>query len=147
METLKLKPNQKIGVLYYETKDKAKAAIEEVAKVSPTGIVTLKNGVRYTSRGNEIGAVEPTYLCSVERAQEVINKALTHQREKEQKQKAYLSSPEGKRNTAAKAAAEAVIQVLNQHGWYTDIDGHMDVMESEIESLVSDYVSKHDPIS
>lgn len=145
METLEPKPHQKIGVLYYETKNRAKAAIEEVAKVSPTGIVTLKNGVRYTPRGNEIGAVEPTYLCSVERATDVMNKALAHQREKEEKQKAYLSSPEGKRRTASIAAAQAAIQVLNQHGWYADTDGYMDAMESEIESLISNYVNKYEP--
>jgi hypothetical protein len=147
MGTLKLKPNKKIGVLYYANKYDGKAAIEEVEKVSPTGIVTLKNGVRYTSKGKEIGALgDPTYLCTVERAQEVMDKALVREQEKGEKQKAYLASLEGKRNMAAKAAARAAIQVLNQHGWYTEIDGCLDVMESEIESLISDYVNKYNPI-
>ena len=40
---------------------------------------------------------------------------------------------------------KAAIAVLNQYGWYTDIDGHMDAMESEIEQVIKKYVSEHEP--
>ncbi|MBD2303057.1 hypothetical protein [Nostoc sp. FACHB-190] len=138
----------KIGVFFYDDKRGTKAIIEEIAQVSPTGIVTLKSGIRYTSQGREIGALgDPTYLCTVEKAQAVIEKAAQRQQQNEEEYKAYLASPESRRDKAAALAVQAAIKVLNQYGWYTDIDGHMDAMESEIEQIIKKYLSEHEPIN
>ncbi|MFN6561259.1 MAG: hypothetical protein RMY28_015905 [Nostoc sp. ChiSLP01] len=51
MNTLELKPGDKIGVFFYDDKRGTKAIIEEISKISPTGIVTLKSGTRYTKYG------------------------------------------------------------------------------------------------
>lgn len=148
MNTLQLKPGDKIGVFVYDGVQGNKALIEEVSKVSPTGFVTLKSGTRYTPKGKEIGAIDDrTYLCTVEEAQAVIDKAKQRQQQKEEEYKAYLASPEGKRNKAAASAVNAAIKALNQYGWYAGIDGHMDVMESEIEQIIKRYLSEHDPIN
>lgn len=144
MDTLELKPRDKIGVFVYDDRRGSKARIDEIEKISPTRQITLKSGKRYTSEGKEIGAgSEPTYLCSLEKATALIQKAQERKKEKEKERIAYLASAEGKRNTAQREAVSALIKVLNQHGWYADIDGHMDVMESEIEQIVSKYVSEH----
>lgn len=148
MNTLQLKPGDKIGVFFYDDKRGTKAVIEEVAKVSPTGVVTLKSGTRYTSKGKEIGALgDPTYLCTVEKAQSLIDKAAQRQQQNEEEYKAYLASPEGRRDKAAALAVKAAIKTLNQYGWYADIDGQMDAMESEIEQIIKKYVSEHDSIN
>ncbi|WP_373527442.1 hypothetical protein [Nostoc sp.] len=95
MNTLELKPGDKIGVFFYDDKRGTKAVIEEVDKVSLTGIVTLKSGTRYTSKGTEIGALgDPTYLCTTEKAQAVIEKAEQRKRQKEEEYKAYIASPD-----------------------------------------------------
>lgn len=144
MDTLELKPEDKIGVFVYDDRRGSKARIDEIEKISPTGQVTLKSGKRYTSEGKEIGAgSDPTYLCSVEKATAVIKKAQESKKDKEVERIAYLESPEGKGKTAAKEAVSALIKVLNQRGWYADVDGRMDVMEAEIEQIVSKYVSQH----
>ncbi|MBD2458839.1 hypothetical protein H6G80_32875 [Nostoc sp. FACHB-87] len=148
MNTMEFQVNQKIGVLYYNHKTDGKAEIEEIQKISPNGYVTLKNGKRYTPKGKEISPFgDPTYLCSVETAQEIINKSLVRQQKQEEKYQAYLASPEGKRNAAVNEAVKATIQALNKHGWYADIDGQMDVMESEIEQIITKYLSEHEPIN
>ncbi|MCC5640868.1 hypothetical protein LC593_34590 [Nostoc sp. CHAB 5844] len=148
MNTSELKPGEKIGVFFYDDKRGTKAVIEEIAKVSPTGVVTLKSGTRYTSKGKEIGALgDPTYLCTVEKAQAVIDKAAQRQQQKEEEYKAYLASPEGRRDKAAALAVQAAIKALNQYGWYADVDGHMDAMESELEQIIKKYLSEHEPIN
>ncbi|NJO64898.1 MAG: hypothetical protein HC836_44300 [Richelia sp. RM2_1_2] len=147
MNTLELKPGEKIGVFVYNDKRGSKARIDEIEKISPTGQVTLKSGKRYTSKGKEIvSGGDPTYLCSVEEATAVIEKAEERKKQKEEERIAYLASPEGKRKTACIEAVSALIKVLNQHGWYTDEHGHMDVMESEIEQIVRKYVNEHEYI-
>ena len=145
MNTLELKPGQQIGVLYYDDRRGSKAEIGIIAKVSPTGQVTLSNGKRYTTDGTEIGAVEPSYLVSIERAEEVIKKAEYFQQRRDTERQVYLASPEGKRNIVALAAVKAAIAVLNQHGWYADTDGEMDVLELEIEQRIRSYVERHEP--
>jgi hypothetical protein len=148
MNTLELKPGDKIGVFFYDDKRGTKAVIEEVDKVSPTGIVTLKSGTRYTSKGTEIGALgDPTYLCTTEKAQAVIEKAEQRKQQKEEEYKAYIASPEGRRDKVAASAVNAASKVLNQYGWYADVDGQMDGMESEIEQIIKKYVSEHEPTS
>ncbi|RCJ20224.1 hypothetical protein A6S26_05745 [Nostoc sp. ATCC 43529] len=148
MNTLELKPGDKIGVFFYDDRRGTKATIEEVDNISPTGIVTLKSGTRYTSKGKEIGALgDPTYLCTVEKAQSVIDKAAQRQQQNEEEYKAYLTSPEGRRDKAAALAVQAAIKVLNQYGWYADVEGHMDVMEAEIEQIIKKYLSEHEPTS
>ena len=146
MNTLKLKPEDKIGVFYHDDRRGAKATIDEVKKVSPTGQVTLISGKRYASNGKEMGidAIDATYLCTVERATAVMEKAEQRKKQREEERKAYLATPKGKRETAEKEAVSALIKILNQHGWYADVDGHMDVMESEIEQIVRRYVSEHE---
>lgn len=149
MNTLELKPNQKIGVFYYDDNRGAKAKIEEIAKVSPTGYVTLKNGTRYNPKGYEVGIeiIDATFLCSVEKAQAIIDKALAKKQKKEEEYKAYLATPEGQRQLAIQEAVEAVIQILNKYGWYADEHGHMDTLESEIRILIKQYVSEKNPIN
>ncbi|MHC5832946.1 MAG: hypothetical protein ACYT04_97425, partial [Nostoc sp.] len=66
--------------------------------------------------------------------------------QKEEEYKAYIASPEGRCDKAAASAVNAAIKVVNQYGWYADIDGHMDAMESEIEQIIKKYVSEHKPI-
>ncbi len=145
MNTLELKPGDKIGVFVHDDRRGSKARIEEIEKISPTGQVTLKSGKRYTSKGKEIVVGgDPTYLCSVEKATDVIQKAEQHKKQREEERKAYLATPEGKRETACIEAASVVIKVLNTLGWYADVDGHMDVMESEIEQIVRKYVNEHE---
>lgn len=147
MNTLELKPGDKIGVFYHDDRRGSKAKIDEIKKVSPTGQVTLISGKRYTSAGKEIGAgYSPTYLCTVERATDVMEKAEQHKKQREEERKAYLATPEGKRETAQRQAVSALIKTLNQHGWYADVDGHMDVMELEIEQIVRKYVNEHEYI-
>lgn len=147
MNTLELKPRDEIGVFVYDDRRGSKAMIEQVKKVSPTGQVTLVSGKRYTSEGKEIGAGSvPTYLCSLEKASTVIKKAQERKKDREVEREAYSASLEGKRRSVQKEAVSALIKVLNQHGWYADVDGHMDVMESEIEQIVSKYVSQHECI-
>lgn len=148
MNILELKPGDKIGVFFYDDRRGTKAIIEEIDKISRTGIVTLKSGTRYTKYGKEVGALgDPTYLCTVERATAVIDKAAQRQQQKEEEYRAYLASPEGRRDKAAALAVQAAIKVLNQYGWYPDVDGHMDVMEVKIEQIIKKYLSEHEPIN
>ena len=116
MNTLELKPGQQIGVLYYDDRRGSKAEIGIVAKILPSGQVTLSNGKRYTSEGKEIGTVEPSYLCSIARAQEVISKAIARQEQRDALVELINASPEGKRDYSARAAVKAAITALNQHG-------------------------------
>lgn len=147
MNTLELKPGDKIGVFYYDDRRGSKAEIGVVAKVSPTGQVTLCDGKRYTPSGKEIGAVEPSYLCQVERAQEVMDKSWQSQQRRDAERQAYLASPEGRSTTAARAAMKAAITALNQHGWYADVDGKMDAIECEIEEKILSYLKQYEPIN
>ncbi|RUT06472.1 hypothetical protein DSM106972_027290 [Dulcicalothrix desertica PCC 7102] len=48
--------------------------------------------------------------------------------------------------TCARKAVDALIKVMNQYGWYADVDGHLDVMESEIRVKVEKYLSEHDSV-
>ncbi|MFL9456040.1 MULTISPECIES: hypothetical protein [Nostocales] len=148
MNTLELKPGQKIGVFYYNDRRGSKAAIEEVAKVSPTGYVTLKNGKRYTPKGKEVGdeRLSPPRLCSVEEAQSIIQKAEDKQRQREAERQAYLASPQGKRDAAVNESVRSAIATLNSLGWYSDIDGEMDVLESELKQKIKAYLERHEPI-
>lgn len=149
MDTTELKPNQKIGVFYHDDNRGAKAKIEEIAKVSPTGYVTLKNGKRYSPKGYELGReiIDATFLCSVERAQTIIDKSLAIKQKREEEYQAYLATAEGQRKIAVQEAVETAIKILNKYGWYADEHGHMDVMESEIEQIIKKYVSEHEPIN
>lgn len=149
MNTLELKLNQKVGVIIYNDNRGTKAKIEEVIRISPTGYITLKNGKRYNPKGIQVGVdrLIATHLCSVERVQEIMQKAEAQKKQREAERQAYLASPEGILATTVEETVKAVIQILNQHGWYADVDGHMDVMESEIKKIVERYVSEHKPIS
>lgn len=147
MNTLELKPGDKIGVFFYDDRRGTKAKIEEIERVSPSGVVTLVSGTRYNRQGKEVGALSnPTYLCTIEKAQLLIDKVNSSKQQKLNVYNAYLASPEGKRTNVASEAVKALIQVLNQHGWWSDEDGHMDVLESEIKLLLEKYLSKRDPI-
>jgi hypothetical protein len=147
MNTLELKPGDKIGVFFYDDRRGTKAKIEEIEQVSPTGVVTLTSGTRYNQQGKEVGALgDPTYLCTIEKAQMLIDKAWESKQQKLTEYNEYLASPEGKRANAASEALKALIQTLNQHGWWSDEDGHMDVLESEIKLLLDRYLSEHNPV-
>lgn len=148
MNTLELKPGDKVGIFYYDSvRMGTKAEIEVIERISPTGQVTLSNGKHYTSNGKEIGAVEPSYLWTLDKIQPILEKIETLERQKEAERQAYLASPEYRRKQAVNGSVKAAIAALNQYGWYTDIDGHMDVMESEIKQIIERYVSEHKPIS
>lgn len=147
MDLSEIKPGQKIGVFYYDHRSGAKAEIGEVAKLSLSGQVTLTDGKRYTAKGKEIGDIDPSYLCSVERAKEVMEKASAQRRQRETEQAAFIASPEGRRSVAAKAAVKVAISALNQHGWYGDVDGEMDVLESELEQKIRLYLKRHESIN
>ena len=58
---------------------------------------------------------------------------------------ADIASPQGKRDYSARAAVKAAITALNQQGWYGDVNGEMDVMESEIEQKIRSYLERHEP--
>jgi hypothetical protein len=147
MDTLELKPGDKIGIFFYDDKRGTKVKIEEIERVSPTGIVTFASGTRYNQQGKQIGALsDPTYLCTVQKAQMLIDKVNSSKQQKLNEYNAYLASPEGKRTNATSEAVKALIQVLNQHGWWSDEDGHMDLLESEIKLLLEKYLSECDPI-
>lgn len=147
MNILELKPGDKIGVFYHDNRLGTKAEIGVVKRISPTGQVTLTSGKRYTPDGKEIGAVEPSYLWSLDKIQPVLEKIEAKHRQKEVERHASLTSPKGKRNVAVRVAVEAALASLNQHGWYADIDGEMDVLESELEQKIRSYVERHEPIN
>ncbi|MBD2536905.1 hypothetical protein H6G97_49900 [Nostoc flagelliforme FACHB-838] len=93
-----------------------------------------------------VDTLSATHLCSVERVQEIMQKAEPQKKQREAERLAYLASPEGRRKQAVNDTVKAAIAALNQYGWYADVDGHMDVMESEIEQIIKKYVSEHEPI-
>ena len=149
MNTLELKPGDKVGVLTYGFSHSVIIDVEfaEVKSISAKGYATLVSGVRYTPQGKEINARHyHTYICNLERAQEILISITAKKQQKEDARAAYLNSDMGLRDTACREAVKALIQVLNQHGWWSDEDGHMDVLESEIELRVERYLSEHDPI-
>lgn len=98
MNTLELKPGDKVGIFYYDSvRIGTKAEIEVIERISPTGQVTLSNGKRYTSDGKEIGAVEPSYLWTLDKIQPILEKIEANKRFYEAERQAYLVSPEGRR--------------------------------------------------
>ncbi|MEB3180658.1 MAG: hypothetical protein VKL59_16770 [Nostocaceae cyanobacterium] len=143
MNTLKLKPGDKIGVFFYNDWRGCKVIIEEIADISPQGVVTLKNGTRYNRYGQEVGALgEATHLCTVEKATAIMeNRDDASPAEKESDTE--LDAANKKHNQVAQAAVTAAIKVLNQHGWYGDADGDMDAIASEMEEMIRDYLKEH----
>jgi hypothetical protein len=138
MNTFELKPGDKIGVFFYDDWRGSKAILTEVEHISSTGTVTVKTGVRYNYQGREVNALgEATYLCSVERAQEIIEKAATTSPEK---RILDISSPEGKRQKARIAAAKAAIRTLNQYGFLMQKNSDIKEMQSEIEEIIEKYL-------
>ncbi len=149
MNTLELKPGDKVGILTYGFSQSEVIDVEfgVVKSISAKGYVTLVGDVRYTPQGKEINARHyHTYICNLERAQEIYYSITAKKQQKEVRSAAYLNSDMGLRDTACREAVKALIQVLNQHGWWSDEDGHMDVLESEIELRVERYLSEHDPV-
>ncbi|MFL9456042.1 hypothetical protein AB0758_33875 [Tolypothrix bouteillei VB521301_2] len=49
----------------------------------------------------------------------------------DKERQADLTLLEGERDAVVNAAVQAAIAILNQHGLYADIDGEMEVLESE----------------
>lgn len=146
MSEIELKPNQEIGVFYYDDNRGSKAAIEVIKSITPSGYITLQNGKRYTPKGKEIAAPGiPTHLVSVERAKAIIDKAIAIDIEREERQQAHFNSCEGRRKVAVKLAVEAAIKALNGCGWYADEHGHLDNMEEDLKKIIVDYVNNHDP--
>ncbi|MCP6761896.1 MAG: hypothetical protein NHB32_24815 [Fischerella sp. CENA71] len=146
MNTLQLKLGDKVGVFFYDDWRGSKAIIDEVIHISSSGTITLKNGTRYNRNGREVGALgEATYLCTPEKAQAIIDKASAPPQDKEVID--TVDPLEKRRAKATQLAVKSAIQALNQYGWYANVDGHMDVMESEIKQIIEKYVSEHEPIS
>ena len=144
---MEIRAGQEIGVFYYDNKKGSKATIEVIKAVTPSGYVSLQNGKRYTPRGKEINSLGPaTHLCSVERARAIIDKAIHAAQEREERQQAFLATPEGRRKAAVELAVEAAIETLNQYGWYADEHGHMDNMQFELKKIIVDYVNNHVPV-
>ncbi|NWF61745.1 MAG: hypothetical protein HXY43_21430 [Fischerella sp.] len=145
MNTLQLKLGDKVGVFFYDDWRGSKAIIDEVTHISSSGTITLKNGTRYNRNGREVGALgEATYLCTPEKAQTIIEKASAPPQDKEVID--AIDPLEKRRKKAAKLAVKSAIQALNQYGWYADINGEMDALESELEQLILSYLERHDPI-
>lgn len=145
-----IQPGCDIGVIYEGFMQK-KPRIEKVKSLSPKGYVTLETGERFTPNGYRIGDRELadgryTRLCSVEQAQEVIAQNEFKQQEKEERLRQWKESPEGKREDAVRSAVAAAIKVLNERGWYHDIDGKYDVMEKRIEYEIKQFVEAVEPV-
>ncbi|WP_026736146.1 hypothetical protein [Fischerella sp. PCC 9605] len=143
MNTLELKIGDKVGVFFHDDWRGSKAIIDEVIHISSSGTITLKNGTRYNRNGREVGALgEATYLCTPEKAQAIINKASALSQDKE-----AIDDPlEKRRNKAAKLAVKSAIQGLNQYGWYADINGEMDALESELQQTILSYLERYEPL-
>lgn len=141
MNTLELKPGDKIGVFFYDDWRGSKAIIEEVVDISKTGVVTLTSGIRYNKLGREVNALgEATYLCTVEKAQAIINKPPSPPKSKDA---AINRSSQQRRDKAAKLAVKSAIRALNQYGWFSNTNGDMDKLESDIEQIIIAYLDKH----
>ncbi|QLE46454.1 hypothetical protein FD723_40290 (plasmid) [Nostoc sp. C052] len=147
MNIKELVVGQQIGISYRESNYNTTAEIGIVAAVTPTGQVRLQDGRRFSPNGVEMGDMYiRKRLCSLERVQEIVAEQKRRELEKRQKKEAFNASPEGKQEQAVSAAVAGLIAALNQHDYYADVDGHMDVMESQIKRLVKEYVAEHPPI-
>lgn len=148
MNTKELVVGQRIGISYRESSYNITAEIGIIAAVTPTGQVRLQDGRRFSPNGVEMGDMYiRKHLCSLERVQEIVEEKQRRELEKSQEKEAFNESPEGKQKQAVSAAVSGLIATLNQHGYYADVDGHMDVMESQIKSLVEEYLQEHPPIN
>lgn len=145
MNTQQLKLGDKVGVFFYDDWRGAKAIIDEVIDISSSGAITLKNGTRYNRDGREVGALgEATYLCTAEKAQSIIDKASAPLQNKEVID--AIDPLEKRRNKAAKIAVQSAIKTLNQYGWYADIDGEMDALESKLQQTIISYLQRYEPL-
>jgi hypothetical protein len=148
MNTSNLKLGQEIGIYYYNDRRGIKAKIGIVSNITKSGQVKLSNGKRYTAQGKEIGAgYDPGYLCDVEKVKQLLEEAERAKRERAKKREEYFKTPQGRVKLAKARAVQALIKTLNEHGWYADVDGHMDVMESEIETKIERYLEENNPWS
>lgn len=140
MKLVDLQIGDEVGVFFYDDWRGSKATVETVSHISSTGTITVSSGVRYTYQGREVGALgDASYLCSLEKAQEIIDKgSLRTDRDfptvdpEEIKERKY--------NKVSQQAAKNAIRVLNQYGWYSDLDGKLDQVESQIADMIKAYL-------
>ncbi|ACB54457.1 hypothetical protein cce_5111 [Crocosphaera subtropica ATCC 51142] len=138
MNTKLLQPGQQIGVA--KQGRIMKASIHTIDKVTPTGQVVIGDK-RFNNRGQIMGSnpfQDQERLISLEEAQAIIAEKEKRALEKKKKR--------DQQKTIARTATQKAFEVLNQHGYYADVDGHWEVMESEINELLIDYMKKHKPI-
>ncbi|MEA5569903.1 hypothetical protein [Calothrix sp. UHCC 0171] len=146
MDSFQLKIGERIGVFFYDDWRGSKAVIDEIEDISVIGTVTLKSGIRYNKLGQQVGALgEGTSLCTVEKAQEIINKSSlkTENTSENEEDKSGDNLVEKKRDRisqtnhyAAKLAAQSAIKILNQHGLFNSADANIDVLATKIEQLI-----------
>jgi hypothetical protein len=147
MDISTLTVGQQIGIVYHGSRYNVKAQIGVVASITPTGQVRLNDGRRFTANGCEMGdKFTKGVLCSIEKVNEIVQANEQREEEKKQEKAAFEASPEGKQKLAVDAVITALLATLKAHGYYADVDGHMDAMESTIEQLLREYVATHNPV-
>ena len=132
MDTEQLEIGQKIGIATRSRYPKAKIAIIE--RKTPSGQVVV-NGIRFSNRGYQIGD-DTYYLVSVEEAKKIIEKHSLLKKKIQVKKEAFEQSPEG----IAKKATAVVSEILNQHGYYPDVDGDWWGMMGNVEVAIANYL-------
>lgn len=152
--TLSLK--EQVGVVIgHPGRSEYSAYVDTVAKISPSGQITLQNsGVRFTPKGWGIGVDNPYYrLTTVTEAENVIEEISLHQAEKErivlEKEKAsseaekdwVLKSPQIRliASDSAEAAEATVLRLAAEMG-VALAPGSLDVLNYQVEVLVKDYL-------
>ncbi|BAZ41362.1 hypothetical protein NIES4101_73280 [Calothrix sp. NIES-4101] len=150
MDSFQLKIGERIGVFFYDDWRGSKAVIDEIEDISVNGTVTLKSGIRYNKLGQQVGALgEGTYLCTLEKAQEIINKSSLKTEKASERQKENQEDKSGdnlvekkcdrisqNHHHAAKLAAQSAIKMLIQHGLFNSADANIDVLATKIEELI-----------
>ncbi len=145
MDTFELKVGDKIGVFFYDDWRGSKAIFDEIEDISANGTVTLTSGIRYNKLGREVGALgEGTYLCSIEKAQQTIDKSCLKKEKKENN--SILDTLQKRRNKASNLAAQSAIRILDQYGYFNTANGDIDTLAGEIEKLIISYLEQQQKI-
>jgi len=132
MNTKQLEIGQKVGMATRSRYPEAKIAT--IDRKTPSGQV-LVNGIRFSNRGYQIGD-DTYYLVSIEEAEEIIEKNSLLKKKIQDKKEAFDLSPEG----ISKKATAAAIEILNQHGYYPDVDGDWWGMMGNVEAMIAEYL-------
>lgn len=140
------KIGDRVGVEYHSADFSRKlASIETVERVSPTGIqVTLSNGRKYkNTRGDfyyELTHSDPSRICSIEEAEELIAQQTARQQQDEEAKAIYQQSPKAQRQRISNLAANDAIARIADEGYGVDSEGRIDVLHDEIQKIVERYL-------